>query len=164
TASGATSSGAPAPTPPSALLYRVRPDAHADLGWTGISHGQAWPAEQRIGFTLDCSAGGESCKAGGGGRGDVFGSPIPLSSGGVPACIVNRLRTAVTGSVQPASGCGELALYLTSTVFLGNDQAHPCPTCRDDPTPNDGKKEGRCAGGASDGQPCDVNGTTTLFA
>src|SRR6185436_17575218 len=136
TASGATSPGATAPTPPSALLYRVRPDAHADLGWTGISHGQAWPAEQRIGFTLDCSAGGDRCKAGGGGRGDVFGSPIPLSSGGVPACIVNRLRTAVTGTVQPTAGCGELALYLTSTVFLANDVAHPCPICRDDPTPN----------------------------
>jgi hypothetical protein len=144
-------------------LFRVRPDARADLGWTGISHGQAWPAEQRIGFTLDCSAGGDSCKAGGGGRGDVFGSPIPLSSGGVPACIVNRLRTAVTGNVRPTAGCGELALYLTSTVFLGNDVAHPCPLCRDDPTPNDGKKDGRCAGGDSDGQPCDVNGTTARF-
>jgi hypothetical protein len=149
--------------PPSALVFRVRPEARADLGWTGISHGQAWPAGQRIGFTLDCSAGGETCKAGGGGRGDVFGSPIPLASGGVPACIVNRLRTAVSGTVQPVSGCGELALYLTSTVFLGNDVAHPCPTCRDDPTPNDGKKDGRCVGGATDGQSCDVNGTTKLF-
>jgi len=144
-------------------MFRVLPEAYADLGWTGISHGQAWPAEQRIGFTLDCSAGGGSCKAGGGARGDRFGSPVPISSGGVPTCVVNRLRTAVSGNVQPAAGCGELALYLSSTVFLGDDPAHPCPICRDDGAPNDGKKDGRCVGGAAAGQPCDANGTSKLF-
>jgi hypothetical protein len=153
----------PAVTAPAPVVFRIRPEARSDLGWTGIAHDQAWPAEQRLGFALDCSAGGDGCKALGGTRGDFFGSPVPLSSGGVPACIVNRLRTGVTGTVQPSSGCGELVVYLSSTIFLAEDVAHPCPTCRDDATANDGKRDGRCAGGAAAGKPCDAHGTSTLF-
>lgn len=158
----------PATTPagnaaPAPVVFRVRPEARADLGWTGIAHDQPWPAEQRLGFALDCSDGSERCTATGGARGDFFGAPVPLSSGGVPACIVNRLRTGVTGTVNPKTGCGELALSLTSTIFLAEDVAHPCPTCRDDVAPNDGKSEGRCADGAATGKPCDAHGSSTLF-
>jgi hypothetical protein len=148
---------------PAPVVFRVQPEARADLGWSGIAHDQAWPAEQRLGFRLDCRTGGDSCAAMGGARGDFFGAPVPLSSGGVPACIVNRLRTGVTGSVRPKTGCGELALYLTATIFLSEDVAHPCPTCRDDATPNDGKREGRCEGGAAAGKACDAHGTSALF-
>jgi hypothetical protein len=154
------SAAAAAPAP---VVFRVRPEARADLGWTGIAHDQGWPAEQRLGFTLDCNGGGDSCTATGGARGDFFGAPVALSSGGVPACIVNRLRTGVTGRVQPKVGCGELQLYLSSMIFLGEEVARPCPVCRDDATPNDGKRDGRCEGGAASGKPCDAHGTSTLF-
>jgi hypothetical protein len=147
----ATKSGAPIP-----VLFRVRPGARADLGWTGISHGQPWPAEQRLGFALDCSAGGTRCPALGGAPGDFFGAPIPLSSGGVPACIVNRLRTGVGGSVDTKSGCGELSLHLTASIFLGEEVARPCPVCRGDATANDGTRGGTCAGGATPGAACDA--------
>jgi hypothetical protein len=159
---GALSSPA-AEAKPAPVVFRVRPEARADLGWTGISHGQGWPAEQRLAFALDCSAGGERCAATGGAAGDFFGAPIPLSSGGVPACIVNRLRSGVGGSVDPKTGCGELQLYLTSSVFLGDEVGRPCPVCRADFALNDGEKTGRCQGGGLDGKPCDANGTSTLF-
>jgi hypothetical protein len=156
------SPGAAANVPPVPVVYRVRPGALADLGWTGISHGQPWPADQRLKFALDCSAGGARCKAFGGTQGDFFGAPIPLSAGGVPACIVNRLRTGVSGSVDPKTGCGELALYLASTIFLGETVANPCPVCRNDATPNDGKRDGTCEGGAGPGKPCDAESTSIL--
>jgi len=147
----AAKSGAPVP-----MLFRVRPEARADLGWTGISHGQPWPAEQRLGFALDCSAGGTRCPALGGAAGDFFGAPIPLSSGGVPACLVNRLRTGVGGSVDTKTGCGELSLYLTASIFLGEEVGRPCPVCLGDGTANDGTRGGTCAGGAKPGAACDA--------
>ncbi len=150
-----------APVP---ITFRIRPDARADLGWTGISHGQPWPAEQRLKFALDCSAGGARCPALGGARGDFFGAPIPLSSGGVPACIVNRLRTGVGGSVDPKTGCGELSLHLSSTIFLGDEVARPCPVCRGDATANDGARGGTCVGGATPGQACDAESAGTFGA
>ncbi len=148
---------------PVPVAYRIGTEARADLGWTGIAHDQPWPAEQRLAFALDCSAGGTRCAAVGGARGDFFGAPIPLSTGGVPACIVNRLRTGVGGSVDPTTGCGDLQLYLASTVYTGDDVAHPCPVCRADVAPNDGKRDGRCEGGGLDGKPCDANATSTIY-
>lgn len=148
---------------PRPVVFRVRPDAHADLGWTGIAHGQEWPAEQRLGFALECSAGEPRCRALGGKRGDFFGAPIPLSSGGVPACIVNRLRSGVGGTVDPTTGCGDLQISLSSSVFLGEEIGRPCPVCVGDPTANDGRKDGRCTGGAADGAPCDGAGVSRLF-
>ncbi len=152
-----------APLPPQPVLFRVRPEARADLGWTGISHGADWPAEQRLGFVGVCKAGDDTCAAAGGKAGDFFGSPVPLSSGGIPACIVNRLRESVRGSVQPKLGCAQLQLQLNATVFTGEDLARPCPVCQDDRTPNDGKRDGTCAGGATNGEACDAHGVTQLF-
>ena len=154
----ATTGGTPIP-----VAYRVRADARADLGWTGIAHNQVWPAEQRLAFALDCSAGGESCRAIGGSPGDFFGAPVPLSSGGVPACIVNRLRAGVAGTVQPKTGCGELELHLGSTVYATDDIARPCPVCIGDATPNDGKKDGHCDGGAATGRACDAQTSPSQF-
>ena len=148
---GAVGGGTPVP-----VVYRVRTGAQADLGWTGVAHQSSWPAEQRLAFALDCSAGGESCRAVGGAPGNFFGAPIPLSSGGVPACIVNRLRAGVAGTVQPKTGCGELELHLGSTVYATEDIARPCPVCAGDATPNDGRKDGHCEGGAASGKPCDA--------
>lgn len=152
-----------APPGPVPVAYRVLSAARADLGWTGISHDQPWPPEQRLAFALDCKPGEPRCTAVGGARGDFFGAPIPLSAGGVPACIVNRLRTGVGGSVDPKTGCGDLQIYLTATIHTGADVAAPCPVCRGDRTPNDGGRDGRCTGGAADGAPCDAQAVSSLF-
>jgi hypothetical protein len=154
---------AEAPKPPVRAEYRILPEARADLGWTGISHDQPWPAEQRLAFALDCKPGEARCAALGGTRGDFFGAPIPLSSGGVPACVVNRLRTGVAGSVDPQTGCGDLQIHLASAVFTGDEVARPCPVCRGDATPNDGKRDGRCQGGGTDGAACDAHAASALF-
>jgi hypothetical protein len=163
TAAAAPATGSGPPLPPQPMLFRVRPDARADLGWTGISHEQGWPAEQRIGFAAVCKDGDDTCAAVGGKKGDFFGSPIPLASGGIPACVVNRLRAGVTGTVQPKIGCAQLHLELDATVYTGEDMLHPCPVCRDDRTPNDRKRDGTCVGGAADGNACDAHGVTDLF-
>jgi hypothetical protein len=163
TASPATSSDSSTPAPPVPLVFRVRKGARADLGWTGIAHGQEWPAEQRLGFALACRPNEESCRAVGGTRGDFFGAPIPLSSGGMPVCVVSRLREGVAGNVRPKRGCGDLELHLESIVFTGEELARPCPVCFEDATPNDGRKEGRCRGGATPEAACDAHARSTLF-
>jgi len=142
--------------------YRVRDGSTIDLGWTGIAHRQPWPSEQRIDLALDCRS-ATSCSVGGGAAGAIFGAPIPLSTGGVPACVVSRLRAALAGSVDPATGCGELRIALTSTVYLGGDVALPCPRCVGDGGANDGRKAGRCDTGPSAGKDCDANAASALF-
>ena len=152
----------PPATSRATAVYRVRAGAEIDLGWTGMAHDQPWPAEQRLRFDLDCAADG-ACTLGGGEPGEIFGAPVPLSSGGIPVCVVNRLRESLGGSVNAASGCGEIRLRLLSSVFTAGDVAHPCPVCRGDVAPNDGRKDGRCEGGASSGAPCDTNAASALF-
>ena len=158
-------SGSPRPTvtPNSErLTYRVGSDATVDLGWTGISHGQTWPSGQAITFEMRCSSRGEPCDVRSGRRGDLFGPPVPLSSGGVPVCLMNRLRVPVAGRLD-ASGCGTLVLALDTTVIMAQDVARPCPVCGGDGKPRDGRKDGHCEGGEKDGAPCDVEGDSVLF-
>ena len=145
------------------LRYEVRTGALIDLGWTGTSHAQPWPADQILAFRLTCPDTGDDCTLGGGAAGDAFGAPIPLSSGGAPACVVNRLRDAINGTMQRKKGCAEIKLGLTSRVFMAHDLARPCPVCEDDPTANDGQRQGTCAGGAHAGRPCDAHATSTRF-
>ncbi|MBI3770831.1 MAG: hypothetical protein HY271_20370 [Deltaproteobacteria bacterium] len=147
---------------PALVRYRVRDGSTIDLGWTGIAHHQPWPSEQRIEFTLDCRRGG-ACVVDGGAAGAVFGAPIPLSTGGVPACAVSRLRSALAGTADPTTGCGDLRLALTTTVYVGGAVAQPCPRCSGDHVPNDGHKDGRCDGGPSAGGACDANAASALF-
>lgn len=147
---------------PAVVRYRVREGSTIDLGWTGMAHRQPWPSEQRIEFTLTCGGGG-GCEVGGGAEGVAFGAPIPLSTGGVPACVVNRLRAPLTGTADPTTGCGALRLALETTVYTGNDVARPCPRCDGDRAPNDGRRGGRCAGGVNSGKACDANSASALF-
>jgi len=142
--------------------YRVIGGSVVDLGWTGIAHRQRWPVEQRIQFELTCT--GESCAVHGGAAGAIFGAPTPLSTGGVPVCVVSRLRAPLAGTVAPKTGCGKLHVALNTTVYTGAEVAKPCPICAGDRTPNDGQKDGRCQGGASDGKSCDANAASALFS
>lgn len=145
----------PAPT---VARYRIAEGSSVDLGWTGIAHRQAWQPEQRLELGLDCGADG-TCTVHGGEAGAIFGAPTPLSAGGVPVCAVSRLRAPLAGSVHPASGCGELRLALQTTVHTAGDVGRPCPVCKGDRKPNDGRKDGRCDGGAA----CDANSTSAIF-
>lgn len=145
------------------VLYRVGRGAKVDLGWTGIAHGQSWPFGQPLAFDLTCAGGDGACAARAGAPGVLFGPPVPLSSGGIPVCIVNRLREAVTGQLHVSSACGELTLHLDSTVMLAQELAQPCPVCIGDRANLDGKKDGHCSGGVNDGGPCDVEGESVEF-
>jgi hypothetical protein len=141
----------------------VLPGSTVDLGWTGMAHRQAWPSEQRLAFDLACPDDGAACRVGGGEAGALFGAPVPLAAGGVPVCVVNTLREPLAGTVEAARGCGELRLRLTARVHMAPELPHPCPLCAGDPTPNDGRKDGRCEAGGKPGAACDAHGTSAIF-
>lgn len=68
----------------------------------------------------DCGGGVCNC---------YFGVPLPLSSGNTPACVVNRFREDVTGTVDVDTGAGRSSVRLASVVFLGVSVLEPCPSC-----------------------------------
>ena len=145
------------------MRYRILPGARVDLGWTGIAHAQAWPADQVLAFPVTCPEEDAPCAVAGGAAGDPFGAPIPLAAGGIPACIVNRLRAPLGGSLERATGCAAIELRLTARVHLAESVARPCPVCAGDGAPNDGRREGRCEGGAHAGAACDAQGRSAAF-
>jgi hypothetical protein len=159
-----TSTPAGAADAPALLRFRIRPGAVIDLGWTGLAHGQPWPADQHLVFAVDCGTDGTGpCTLSGGAPGDVFGAPVPLSAGGVSACVVNRLRAPVSGTIDAGTGCGEIHLALTATVTLAQDVGRPCALCTGDTTAHDGRKDGRCSDGPRAGKPCEAESTSALF-
>jgi hypothetical protein len=101
-----------------------------------------------------CSGGGGTCEF-------YAGTPLPLSAGGVGACVVNRLSGSVTGTVDTGTGEVEAFLHLTSKVHDGVVE-HPCPRCIGDVTPNDGVADGTCDAGTKIGLSCDVNGSSPV--
>ncbi len=133
-----------------------------DTGWTGIAHNSVATRENTVTTQLNCS--GDDCTVDGTNLvGTKFGSPLPLSAGGVSTCVINTFREAVTGTYNCDSGCSEGSAKLTSQVFLVQDADHPCPPCVGDPTPNDGQKGGTCLGGTTPDAACDVGGISDLF-
>lgn len=115
-----------------------------------------------------------------------FGAPFPLSSGGTPACVVNRFSQNITGTANVDEGSGVIVAKLRTRVYLGISTTNPCPTCggkcsnnaailceRDadcsggtctkDPTPDDGIRGGTCVNGANSGLSCDVTGANSSF-
>ncbi len=68
----------------------------------------------------DC--GGQVCNC-------YFGVPLPLSSGNTPACVVNRFRQNISGTVNVDTGDGETSVRLASIVYLGISTLEPCPSC-----------------------------------
>jgi hypothetical protein len=107
-----------------------------------------------------CS-GAETCQC-------FYGPPLPITSGGVPVCVVNRYTGSLTGTANiansgPHAGEGSATVTLEAAVHNGVAVQQPCPTCENDPTPRDGVKGGTCNGGVHDGQPCDVQGDNALY-
>ena len=138
------------------------PGSDLDTGWTGIAHNSVATHDNTVTTQLNCV--GEGCTVDGSNLVNMaFGSPLPLSAGGVSTCVLNTFREAVTGTYNCKSGCSEGSAKLLSKVFLVQDADHPCPPCVGDPTPNDGVKGGTCMGGKTPDAACDVGGISDLF-
>jgi hypothetical protein len=93
---------------------------------------------------------------------------LPLTSGAVPVCVLNRYTAGLTGTANiadggPHAGEGAALVRLEASVHNGATVSRPCPTCENDPTPRDGIKGGTCSGGARNGLACDVAGTNDFF-
>ncbi len=134
-----------------------------DTGWTGIAHDSQATREAKVTTKLDCPDLVNCTVDGSDLVGTTFGSPLPLSSGGVSSCVINSFREPITGTYNCETGCGETSVKLLSKVFLVINQEKPCPPCVGDITPNDGVKDGTCDGGTTPGAPCDVGGVSDLF-
>ena len=100
----------------------------------------------------DCTSGG--CAF-------FFGSPLPLTAGGVSTCVSNEVTGNISGTANVETGEFQTSVTLTSSVFTG-DLDRPCPTCEGDGPANDGIAGGTCNGGLNDGGPCDVNGSSPV--
>jgi hypothetical protein len=144
------------------ITITSEPGSDLDTGWTGISHNSVATHDNVVTTQLNCV--GPDCVVDGSAlTGTTFGSPLPLSAGGVSTCIVNTFREAVTGTYNCESGCSTGATKLVSKVFLVQEASMPCPPCVGDATPNDGVKGGTCSGGKTPGAACDVGGISDLF-
>jgi cysteine-rich repeat protein len=127
----------------------------------------------------------ENC--GGGACQCYFGAPFPLSSGGVPVCVVNRLRSDLTGTANVETGESLSDASLATSVYSGLKTWDPCPmcagvcegdtdticqfnddcgvegTCLFDPVPRDGVRGGVCNDGANLGESCDIQSRNESF-
>ena len=118
-----------------------------------------------------------------------FGAPFPLSSGGTPACVLNKFFEPISGTANVDLGSGSISANLRTTVYLGQTGVtNPCPTCggrcttnaddycdqdqdcpnggtctNKDPIPNDGVRGGLCTAGQNKTLPCDVTAFNTTF-
>ena len=136
------------------ITFTVQDGADLDTGWTGTSHDLAVQKGSTISGELSNCDGvsdfvcdffgnvGSSCAAdpsteclqnsdcsAGGCQINTFGPPLPLSAGGVPACIVNRFMHDVTGTYNIQTGDADLHTHLSSLVYLGIAVSRPCPLC-----------------------------------
>ncbi len=147
--------------------FSLRAVAGADLdtGWTGIAHNQG----ALVGHIFDADT--YTCTGSGpfvcdfAARYDTpfFGAPLPLSSGGVPICVVNEVVGATTGTLNITTGDLVYDYSLISHVHSGLTVDQPCPRCDGDVTVDDDVKNGTCTGGANNGGACDVDGTSASF-
>jgi hypothetical protein len=168
------------------VTFEVIPGADLDTGWTGIAHDAAVQTGSRIRFELSgCDGADVSCdlfgNVGSFCSGDpsrsctadnqctdagsciiqTYGAPLPLSAGGVPACIVNRFATDATGTFDRATGAASLEVTLNSLVHLGGSVNEPCPIC-DCGSANCQLGDAGTCKGIVGSPPCTVEGTGPL--
>jgi hypothetical protein len=135
--------------------------------------------EPFVADTDDC--GGAVCDC-------YLGAPFPLSSGGTPACVLNRFSEDVSGTANVDEGSGQIEANLRARVYLGGSTRSPCNPCggkctntgtdtvycnRDedctsgscvvDTEPGDGVRGGFCTSGDVMGQTCDPTGYNSSF-
>ncbi len=103
----------------------------------------------------DC-AGSASCV-------HLFGPPQPVSSAGVPTCIVSYFEEPLTGTADLSTGELALSTAIRSRWMLGLNVDVPCPRCG---APDEDPRLGdtfTCEGGQSPGASCRVDGVTEAF-
>jgi hypothetical protein len=148
----------PNSSPPcgSCTIDGISPTGEQYQSFTRCSNDFTIECDEPFGPDLD-DCGGNACNY-------VLGPPLAISAGNNPTCSINRLALDVTGTSDPDTGTGEIALNLSTLVFLGEGLSNPCPVCVGDVTDLDGVKNGTCSGGANNGDPCDVMGYSASFA
>ncbi|TMA80093.1 MAG: hypothetical protein E6J72_09400 [Deltaproteobacteria bacterium] len=138
------------------LSFVVTPGADLDTGWTGTSHDFGVQAGSTIAGVIGacdgitdtectffanvgshCSSDGSvsctdttQCPVGQTCVIETYGPPLPLSSGGIPVCVVNRFAGDVTGTYDTSNGNSEITVPLNSLVYLGTDVNRPCAICQ----------------------------------
>jgi hypothetical protein len=104
--------------------------------------------------TVDSECPGGTCATGPGGTCSFyFGSPLPLSAGGVAVCVTNQITAPISGTVDIEAGTTANTIELLSRVHTAPDQAKPCPNCI----------AGTCDAGPHTGASCTVSGHSNLF-
>ena len=144
----------------------ARSDADLDTGWTGIAHDQkALDGFLFPTYLYGCTSGGPDTACGflAYYTSAYFGAPLPLSSGGVPICVINTVAGEAVGGLDLATGALSFNYQLVSAVHTGEDVAQPCPICVGDATVDDDVKDGTCSGGPSNGGPCDADAESPVF-
>jgi len=111
---------------------------------------------QKCAADVDCTGFGGTCSF-------WFGAPLPLTNGGAPLCVLQRISDAFTGTVNVSTGDSSVsALDVKWKVYLGISVAQPCPRCSGDAAMNDGVAGGTCDGGHRSGLTCDANATSPI--
>ncbi len=103
----------------------------------------------------ECAA-GVSCVA-------TFGPPLPLSSGGTPACVVTYFDGLLSGTADATAGTGVMQANLVSRVHLGELLDRPCPRCGTLAQNPQVGQQFTCEGGQRPGQACTVEGVSPNF-
>jgi hypothetical protein len=95
-----------------------------------------------------------------------LGPPLPVSAGGVPACVLVRFATDAVGTYDLQTGDMQFGVGLNAIAHLGLEVSQPCPICDcgdADPQTCEIGDTGTCAGaGIIAGGPCTVQGTGPL--
>ncbi len=93
-----------------------------------------------------------------------FGSRLPLSAGGVSACVTNRFTAAIVGTANIETGASANTVSIESEVVVGPSVEKPCDNCIGDLLVNDGSRDGTCDTGTRAGLACDVGGVSPFPA
>ncbi len=108
--------------------------------------------------SIKCTVATETADCGGPGTCRIFLTvPQWAATAGVVTCYTNEITGPVTGTVDE-SGAMTVAVEYTGKIYNGLIGRRACPSCEDDPVPNNGVQSGHCVGGPRDGLPCDAHG------
>ncbi|MBI5507019.1 MAG: hypothetical protein HY899_19705 [Deltaproteobacteria bacterium] len=158
-----------------------------DFGWTGWRHGQDFN-DSRAGVSLSCAgsdcgscAVSANCESGncrcendssiqcstpfatGGPCGDdlcaVYLAPPVARLGAAPVCVLETIRTPLSGTADVGSGQSSVTLSITERLHLGIGWPQSCPTC----SGTEIGSTGTCDGGARDGLPCTTDARNESF-
>ena len=170
----------------------IEDDSDLDAGWTGTVHDARLQRGSRIFGEIsgcdgqsdfDCEFFGNigsfcstdpsractnnnQCSGAGSCVIQYLGPPLPVSAGGVPACVLARFSTDAVGTFDLQSGDMAFSLGLNALAHLGLEVSQPCPICdcgAADPQDCEIGDPGTCAGaGIIAGGPCTVQGTGPL--